>query len=982
MALNAKYDHLLVEESRYQTWLEKGYFTAGDKSKDPFCIVIPPPNVTGKLHLGHAWDTTLQDMVARYKRMQGYDMLWLPGMDHAGIATQAKVDERLKKEGISRYDLGREKFLDRAWEWKEEYASFIRSQWAKMGLSLDYTRERFTLDEGLSAAVRRVFVNLYNEGLIYRGERIINWDVEAKTALSNIEVIHKEVEGAMYYFKYTVQETGETLVIATTRPETMFADQAIFVHPDDERYQHLIGKHAINPANGEALPIMADDYIDMSFGTAVMKCTPAHDPNDFMLAKKYNLDMPICMHPDGTMNAMAHKYEGMERFACRKALVADFEAAGVVDHIEKHMHQVGHSERLTCLVQNGETNFDTDLFLPLIEATEKYTNMPYSVRENKMSYRVIADHIRTVTFALADGALFSNEGRGYVLRRVLRRAVRFGKKLKIEGAFMYRLVPVVYEIMKDFYPYLGEKLDYIAKLVKAEEERFHATLADGEKLLMDVMEKCKDTKVIDGANCFKLYDTYGFPLELTLEIAEEQGYSVDKAGFDAEMNKQRERARNAREDAESMSSQSADLMAFTQESIFKGYDERTCEATVIGLFQNGVKVDEINDEGDMILDVTVCYGESGGQVGDSAAISGDASGRIENTIKAPHKQHLHHVKVSEGTLKVGSKLTVVVDEAKRDAITRNHSATHLLQSALKQVVGNHIQQAGSYVNDEYLRFDFTHFEKVNDAQLKEIETLINEYIAAHHEVSKVEMNIEDAKSSGATALFDEKYGDVVRVVTMGDVSKEFCGGCHVCNTQEIGVVKIVSEESIGSGIRRITAKTSFAAYAEFAALEATMGRIAETMKLKGLGQVEPKVEQMLNEIAMLKKQIASLQNEMFTLKANELSSNVKAGSKVNYLVQRFDGVDGKALKDIVSTLKGTCENIVVFLASADEDKITFVAGADKAAIANGFKCGDLVKEAALMTGGKGGGRPDLAQAGGKDLAKLSEALEFITNKLA
>ena len=639
-------------------------------------------------------------------------------------------------------------------------------------------------------------------------------------------------------------------------------------------------------------------------------------------------------------------------------------------------------ERLTCLVQNGETNFDTDLFLPLIEATEKYTSMPYSVRENKMAYRVIADHIRTVTFALADGALFSNEGRGYVLRRVLRRAVRFGKKLKIEGAFMYRLVPVVYEIMKDFYPYLEEKLDYIAKLVKAEEERFHATLADGEKLLMDVMEKCKDTKVIDGANCFKLYDTYGFPLELTLEIAEEQGYSVDKAGFDAEMNKQRERARNAREDAESMSSQSADLMAFTQESIFKGYDERICEATVIGLFQNGVKVDEINDEGDMILDVTVCYGESGGQVGDSAAFSGDVTGRIENTIKAPHKQHLHHVKVSEGTLKVGSKLTVVVDEAKRDAITRNHSATHLLQSALKQVVGNHIQQAGSYVNDEYLRFDFTHFEKVNDAQLKEIETLINEYIAAHHEVSKVEMNIEDAKASGATALFDEKYGDVVRVVTMGDVSKEFCGGCHVCNTQEIGVVKIVSEESIGSGIRRITAKTSFAAYAEFAALEATMGRIAETMKLKGLGQVEPKVEQMLNEIAMLKKQIASLQNEMFTLKANELSSNVKVGSKVNYLVQRFDGVDGKALKDIVSTLKGTCENIVVFLASADEDKITFVAGADKAAIANGFKCGDLVKEAALMTGGKGGGRPDLAQAGGKDLAKLSEALEFITNKLA
>ena len=349
--LEAKYDHLQVEMDHYKSWIEHGYFTAGDKSKDPFCIVIPPPNVTGKLHLGHAWDTTLQDIVSRYKRMQGYDMLWLPGMDHAGIATQAKVDERLKNEGISRYDIGREKFLDRAWEWKEEYAATIRKQWAKMGLSLDYTRERFTLDEGLSEAVRKVFVDLYHDGLIYQGERIINWDPQAKTALSNIEVIHKEIEGAMYYFKYKVVETGKELVIATTRPETMFADQAVFVHPDDARYTDIIGMHVINPANGEELPIMADDYIDMSFGTAVMKCTPAHDPNDFALAKKYKLPMPICMHPDGTMNELAHKYAGMDRFDCRKALVADFEKDGVVDHIEQHMHQVGHSERTGVIVE-------------------------------------------------------------------------------------------------------------------------------------------------------------------------------------------------------------------------------------------------------------------------------------------------------------------------------------------------------------------------------------------------------------------------------------------------------------------------------------------------------------------------------------------------------------------------------------------------------------------------------------------------------
>ena len=349
--LASKYDHKSVEKGKYQHWLEKEYFKAGDVSKKPYAIVIPPPNVTGKLHLGHAWDTTLQDMIIRYKRMQGYDALWLPGMDHAGIATQAKVEARMREEGISRYDLGREGFLEKAWSWKEEYASIIRAQWEKLGLSLDYSKERFTLDEGLSQAVKEVFVRLYEKGYIYQGKRIINWDPVQRTALSNIEVIHKEIEGAMYYFKYQIVDSDEQLIIATTRPETMFADQAIFVHPDDERYKDLVGKYAINPANGEKLPIMADSYIDMDFGTAVMKCTPAHDPNDFALAKKYNLDMPICMNDDGTMNELCHKYQGMDRFECRKQLVADFEAAGIVDHIEKHLHQVGHSERSGAIVE-------------------------------------------------------------------------------------------------------------------------------------------------------------------------------------------------------------------------------------------------------------------------------------------------------------------------------------------------------------------------------------------------------------------------------------------------------------------------------------------------------------------------------------------------------------------------------------------------------------------------------------------------------
>lgn len=349
--LNAKYNHAEVEADKYNHWVEKGYFTAGDKSKEPFTIVIPPPNVTGRLHLGHAWDNTLQDIISRYKRMQGFDMLYLPGMDHAGIATQAKVDARLKDEGISRYDLGREKFLDRAWEWKEEYAGFIRSQWAKLGNSVDYSRERFTLDEGLNQAVTKVFCDLYNEGLIYQGERIINWDPKAKTALSNIEVIHKEVEGAFYTFNYKVVETGDSFKVATTRPETMFGDVCVVVHPEDEQYKHLIGMHAINPANGEALPIIADDYIEIGFGTGAMKCTPAHDPNDFQIAERHNLPKIVCMNPDGTMNELAGAFNGMDRFECRKAVTERIKEEGNLVSIEKHVHQVGHSERTDVIVE-------------------------------------------------------------------------------------------------------------------------------------------------------------------------------------------------------------------------------------------------------------------------------------------------------------------------------------------------------------------------------------------------------------------------------------------------------------------------------------------------------------------------------------------------------------------------------------------------------------------------------------------------------
>lgn len=349
--LSPKYDHKAVEEGKYDFWLKGGFFEAGDTSKQPFTIVIPPPNVTGKLHLGHAWDTSIQDMIIRRKRMQGYDALWIPGMDHAGIATQAKVDKRLKDQGISRYDIGREKFLEQAWAWKEEYASIIRKQWAGLGLSLDYTKERFTLDEGLNKAVNYVFISLYNKGYIYQGERIINWDCQAKTALSNIEVIHQDDEGAFYYFKYPFVDASGYVMIATTRPETMFADQAIMVNPKDERFKDIVGKEVYIPGTEIKIPVITDEYVDMEFGTGCVKCTPAHDPNDYEVGRRHNLAMPLCMNDDGTMNEMAGKYQGMDRFACREALINDLKESGLFDHLEKIVHSVGHSERTGVVVE-------------------------------------------------------------------------------------------------------------------------------------------------------------------------------------------------------------------------------------------------------------------------------------------------------------------------------------------------------------------------------------------------------------------------------------------------------------------------------------------------------------------------------------------------------------------------------------------------------------------------------------------------------
>lgn len=638
-------------------------------------------------------------------------------------------------------------------------------------------------------------------------------------------------------------------------------------------------------------------------------------------------------------------------------------------------------ERVTAIIQNGDTNYDTDFFLPMIKATQKLTAYSYEDDEYKMAYRVIADHIRTVTFALADGALFSNEGRGYVLRRVLRRAVRFGIKLNINKPFMFDLVKVVEEIMKEFYPYLTDKVDYISKLVKAEEERFHTTLADGEKLLLDFI-KSSNNHVVDGPTAFKLYDTYGFPFELTQEIAIEHNFDVDKIGFEQEMKKQRERAKSSRIEAQSMSSQSIDLLNFTLDSEFIGYDNSCCEAKVIGLFKDGKSVKSICDSGYVIFDKTVFYAEKGGQVADSGIITSNNIEASVNDVKlAPNKQHMHQITISKGELKLDDLVKLRFSSDKRSLIKAAHSATHLLQSALLKVVGNHITQAGSFVNEQYLRFDFSHFEKVSKQQLKDIEMLVNKYIFMSVDVETKEMSIDEAKESGAVALFDEKYGDFVRVVMMSDISKELCGGTHVSNTSKIGIFKIVSEESVGSGIRRIIGKVSSNAYELIIDEESILDNICNSVKSNSLTNVELKINNLIDDNARMSKELSDMKNELLLSKANDLVNETELINGYDVLIKEFSGVDGGALKNIASNLKANNDNLVVFLASINDDKLIFVASAGKDAISKGIHSGNLVKEAAMICEGNGGGKPDLAQAGGKNIAKLQEALQNIKNKI-
>ena len=630
-------------------------------------------------------------------------------------------------------------------------------------------------------------------------------------------------------------------------------------------------------------------------------------------------------------------------------------------------------ERITSIIQDGETNFDTDFFLPIIHEAEKLANVSY--QENKMAYRVIADHIRTVTFALADGALFDNAGRGYVLRRILRRAVRYGKQIGIEKAFMYNLVGVVSEIMKEFYDYLPEKVSYISDLVKKEEEAFHKTLSNGEKLLSGLIKKNSDG-IISGKDAFKLYDTYGFPFELTLEIAQESNLKVDEEGFKEELKLQQMRSRGARVDNESMTSQKPDLMAFDLPSSFE-YDPTNIRGVVIGLFKDGVKTDQLDDYGEIVFDVTTFYAEMGGQCADTGIIYNDeCKAKVVNVLKAPNQQHLHFVELESGNIKVGDVLTLEIDKEKRSKITANHTATHILQAALKEVIGSHINQAGSYVDDSRLRFDFTHFEKITNEQLKAVEQKVNDVIFKGIDVEIANMSKEEALASGAMALFDEKYGDTVRVVSVGDYSKELCGGCHVTNSSNIGLFKIETEESVGSGIRRIEAVTGKVAYEALVLEKETVDTISSVLKLKNRKEVVNKVTSLTEELNAVKKEVEALNSKLNALNAANRMNDIQDINGVKVLFVEEDMESNKA-KQLAFDLRDKIDSGIVILVSKFEEKCSYFVGVSKDYVASGIKAGDVVKKINAIVDGRGGGKPDFAQGG----CPVNEKINAIKDEL-
>ncbi len=640
-------------------------------------------------------------------------------------------------------------------------------------------------------------------------------------------------------------------------------------------------------------------------------------------------------------------------------------------------------ERMTAVIQDVKTNYDTDLFLPIIHKIEDISKKAYlQSKENDISFRVIADHIRTCCFAICDGALPSNEGRGYVIRRLIRRAVKYARKLGIEKPFMKQLVPVVTNIMGDFYPELVNKIDYIQMILEKEEMRFHETLQEGLGILNNVIKNAKN-KEIDGQTAFKLYDTYGFPIELTIEYAEEAGFRVDLDGFKKELEMQRRRGREAREDIDSMQTQNKTLMDIKDESLYVGYEELEVKGKILYIIDKNKLLTEANegDEIQIIFDKTPFYAISGGQVADTGFILSDIARVIVNDVtKAPNNQHLHFCTVFSGKISVGDEVMLKVNRFSRDLITRNHTATHLLHKALKIVLGEHITQAGSYVSSERLRFDFNHYEPVTKEQLVEIERIVNERILENITVTYQEMPIDTAKELGATALFTEKYGDIVRVVTAGKFSIELCGGCHVKNSSEIGLFKIISESGIGAGIRRIEAVTSEKA------IEYTQSYIHSIERISSLLKTTPqeivtKVKSLVEENKNLSKEITSLNQKMANMEVNDILNQKREINGYTVLTATLKNIEINALRNMVDNFKEQLEHVIIVLANITNQKVIFMSGVTKDYIKKGVHAGHLVKEMAKICGGNGGGRPDFAQAGGKIVDNVQKSLQYIEKYL-
>lgn len=642
-------------------------------------------------------------------------------------------------------------------------------------------------------------------------------------------------------------------------------------------------------------------------------------------------------------------------------------------------------ERIAAVMEGANTIFDTEAVREILRTVEKIANVTYGSDEKKdISIRVITDHSRAMTFLVSDGVLPSNEGRGYILRRLIRRAARHGKLLGIEKGFLENVVDVVINSWKVEYPELKTREEQIKKIIKAEEEKFQETIHQGISILEEYINEMKSSKetVLSGEKAFKLYDTYGFPLDLTKEILEEKSLNIDEEGFNANMEAQRDRARKARNEGDSGWAAGSDSDIFNNlNTVFRGYEKTNIVAQLIGLFSNNEKVEElgVEEEGIIVLNESPFYGESGGQVGDTGVIESPGFKALVLDTKHTKGDHLIHiVKIIDGIARVGDKVVASVDENRRNSIRRNHSATHLLHRALKDILGEHVNQAGSIVMQNRLRFDFTHFEAVTSEELKKIEKKVNDKVFEALEVTTIETSLKEAQEMGVVGLFEDKYKDEVRVLKMGDYSKELCGGTHVSNTGNIGLFKIVSEASIAAGVRRIEAITGEAVFEYINQIEENIDEISYILKTNKNNLID-KVKTLTEDIKEKEREIESLKSKMASSIADEILSTKTNVEGISSIVYKVDNMNMNDLRNLGDELKSRLGSGVIVLASVEDEKLSFVGMVTKDLIEKGIHAGNIIKEVAKATGGGGGGRPDMAQAGGKDIWKIDEALGLVQN---